>query len=38
MPVELFVFKSGKYPQGDFPRERVERMVDAYDPVWRLPR
>ena len=33
MLVELFVFKSGKYPQGDFPRERVARMVNAYDPV-----
>ena len=33
MSVELFVFKSGAYPQGNFPRERVARMVDAYDPV-----
>jgi hypothetical protein len=30
---ELFVFKAGKYPQGDWPAERVRQMVDAYDPV-----
>jgi len=30
---ELFVFKAGKYPQGDWPVERVQQMVDAYDPV-----
>ncbi|MDR1587299.1 MAG: hypothetical protein LBS57_07590 [Treponema sp.] len=29
---ELFVFKAGKYPQGDWPEERVKQMVDAYDP------
>jgi uncharacterized protein with PIN domain len=29
---ELFVFKAGKYPQGDWPEERVRQMVDAYDP------
>ncbi|MDR0761158.1 MAG: hypothetical protein LBF74_13790, partial [Treponema sp.] len=29
---ELFVFKAGKYPQGDWPEERVQQMVDAYDP------
>lgn len=27
------VFKSGNYPQGDFPLERCRKMVDAYDPV-----
>jgi hypothetical protein len=26
------IFKAGKYPQGDFNKERVQRMVDAYDP------
>jgi len=30
---ELFVFKAGKYPQGDWPVERVQKFVDAYDPV-----
>jgi hypothetical protein len=30
---ELFVFKAGKYPQGDWPVERIQKMVDAYDPV-----
>ena len=30
---ELFVFKAGKYPQGDWPVERVQKLVDAYDPV-----
>ncbi|MDR0487046.1 MAG: hypothetical protein LBG91_02240 [Treponema sp.] len=30
---ELFVFKAGKYPQGDWPEERVKKLVDAYDPV-----
>ena len=29
---ELFVFKAGKYPQGDWPVERVKKLVDAYDP------
>jgi hypothetical protein len=29
---ELFVFKAGKYPQGDWPEERVKHLVDAYDP------
>jgi hypothetical protein len=29
---ELFVFKAGKYPQGDWPEERVKKLVDAYDP------
>jgi len=29
---ELFVFKAGKYPQGDWPVERVQQFVDAYDP------
>jgi hypothetical protein len=29
---ELLIFKAGKYPQGDWPKERVQRMVDAYDP------
>jgi hypothetical protein len=26
------VFKAGKYPQGDWPKDRVQKMVDAYDP------
>jgi hypothetical protein len=29
---ELFVFKAGKYPQGDWPEERVKLLVDSYDP------
>lgn len=29
---EIMIFKSGKYPQGDWPKERVQKMVDAYDP------
>ena len=29
---ELFIFKAGKYPQGDWPKERVKKLVDAYDP------
>lgn len=29
---ELMIFKAGKYPQGDWPKERVEKMVGAYDP------
>jgi hypothetical protein len=28
---ELMIFKAGKYPQGDWPKERVQKMVDAYD-------
>jgi phage I-like protein len=30
---ELFVFKAGKYPQANWPVERVQKFVDAYDPV-----
>jgi hypothetical protein len=26
------IFKAGKYPQGEWPKERVQKMVDAYDP------
>jgi len=29
---EFFVFKAGKYPQGHWPKERVKRLVEAYDP------
>jgi hypothetical protein len=29
---EVMIFKAGKYPQGDFPKERVKKMVDAYNP------
>jgi hypothetical protein len=29
---ELMIFKTGNYPQGDWPKERVQKMVDAYDP------
>jgi hypothetical protein len=29
---EIMIFKAGKYPQGDWPKERVKRLVDAYDP------
>jgi hypothetical protein len=28
---ELMIFKAGKYPQGDWPKERVQKLVDAYD-------
>ena len=30
---ELMIFKAGNYPQGDWPKERVQRLVDAYDPA-----
>jgi hypothetical protein len=29
---ELLVFRAGKYPQGDWPKDRVKKLVDAYDP------
>jgi phage I-like protein len=29
---ELMIFRAGKYPQGDWPKERIQKMVDAYDP------
>jgi hypothetical protein len=29
---ELMIFKAGKYPQGDWPKERVQKLVDSYDP------
>lgn len=29
---ELMVFKAGKYPQGDWPKERVQKLVDSYNP------
>jgi hypothetical protein len=29
---EIMIFKAGKYPQGDWPKERVQKMVDAYNP------
>ena len=29
---EIMIFKTGSYPQGDWPKERVRKMVDAYDP------
>jgi hypothetical protein len=29
---ELMIFKAGKYPQGEWPKERVQKMVDSYDP------
>jgi hypothetical protein len=29
---ELMIFRAGKYPQGDWPKERVQKMVEAYDP------
>jgi hypothetical protein len=36
---ELMIFKAGKYPQGDWPKERVQKMVDSYDPEksWDAP-
>jgi hypothetical protein len=30
------IFKAGKYPQGDWPKERVQKLVDAYDPEKKL--
>jgi hypothetical protein len=37
--LEIMVFKSGKYPQGEWKAERVKRMVEAYDPEksWEAP-
>jgi hypothetical protein len=32
MGLELLIFRAGNYPQGDWPRERVQKLVDAYDP------
>jgi hypothetical protein len=29
---EVMIFKAGKYPQGDWPKERVQKMAGAYDP------
>jgi hypothetical protein len=29
---EIMIFKAGKYAQGDFGKERMQKMVDAYDP------
>jgi hypothetical protein len=29
---ELMIFKAGKYPQGDWSKERVKKLVEAYDP------
>ena len=29
---ELMIFKAGNYPQGNWPKERVQKLVDAYDP------
>ncbi len=29
---ELMVFESGKYPQGNWPKERVAKLVNSYDP------
>ncbi|MBN2536387.1 MAG: hypothetical protein JXB88_26120 [Spirochaetales bacterium] len=29
---EIMFFKAGKYDQGNWPKERVQRMVDAYNP------
>jgi hypothetical protein len=29
---EIMIFKSGKYPQGDFGKERMQKLVDIYDP------
>jgi hypothetical protein len=36
---ELMIFRAGKYPQGDWPKERVRKLVDAYDPEkkWEAP-
>jgi len=28
--VELMIFKAGKYPQGEWPKERVARLAEAY--------
>jgi hypothetical protein len=29
---EVMIFKAGKYPQGDWPKERVQKMAGAYGP------
>lgn len=29
---EMMAFKAGKYAQGDWPKERVQKTADAYDP------
>ncbi|MDR1128214.1 MAG: hypothetical protein LBL20_02790 [Treponema sp.] len=29
---EIMIFRAGNYPQGDWPKERVQKLVDAYDP------
>jgi hypothetical protein len=29
---EIMIFKAGNYPQGEWPKERVKKLVDAYDP------
>jgi hypothetical protein len=33
---ELFIFRAGKYPQGDWPEDRVKKLVDAYDPETKI--
>jgi len=32
MPFDVEVFKAGNYPQGEWPPEKVKKMVDDYDP------
>jgi hypothetical protein len=29
---EIMIFKAGKYLQGEWPKERVKKLVEAYDP------
>jgi hypothetical protein len=29
---EIMIFRAGKYPQWDWPKERVKKLVEAYDP------
>jgi hypothetical protein len=33
------IFKAGKYPQGDWPKERVRKLAESYDPEksWEAP-
>jgi hypothetical protein len=33
---EIMIFKAGKYPQGDWPKERIQKLVDAYDAEKKL--
>jgi len=34
MPVDFEIFRAGEYPQGSFPIERVQQIVNDYDPAF----